>query len=154
MFDHGQTLPIQFLWGGLFGSLAGAVSLLSLLKLTIFKELRNLFQNIITEVDLNIWGICFISLNAGISEEILFRGVMQPFMGIWWSSLLFIGLHGYFTPRSWRVSLYGLLMFAVSVGLGFLCEWYGLMAAICAHTVVDIVILWGLRINLQYIAKN
>lgn len=149
IFAYGQPLHRQIFWGALFGVAAGVLSLFLLLRASIFANLRSLFEYIITEACLTPVNILLISLLAGISEEILFRGAIQPLIGIWWSSLLFISLHGYFNPWNWRTSIYGLLMFAISVGLGILYARVGLYAAICAHTIVDIVILMGLHNGLM-----
>lgn len=90
-----------------------------------------------------------ISLVAGTSEEILFRGAIQPLIGVWWTSLIFVALHGYFMFKSIAHIMLGLLMFTLSVGLGFLFEWAGLIAAMTAHAVYDFALLqavhkWGL----------
>lgn len=89
-----------------------------------------------------------ISLVAGISEEILFRGAIQPLMGVWWTSVLFVALHGYFLFKSPVHIMLGIMMFALSVGLGYLFIWSGLIAAIVAHIVYDFLLLeavtrWG-----------
>ncbi len=145
IFGAGRALPQQLALGALFGAGAGAACLFSLLRVPVFAELRDLFLHVILQARLTRADMAFISLGAGFSEELLFRGALQPLIGIWWSSLLFIALHGYFNPRSWRVTLYGVLMLAVSLGLGLLCRHAGLASAVTAHTVVDVVILWGLH---------
>jgi len=148
IFAQGQAIDRQLLPGLLFGVTAGFFSLF-LLKKPVFRELRKLFQYVITEPKLSVFDIFFISMVTGVSEEILFRAGIQPLIGIWWSSLLFISLHGYFNPRNRRTSLYGLLMFLVSVGLGFLYERVGLVAAVSAHAAVDMVILYGLYVDVD-----
>ncbi len=141
---EGQDISLQVLLGILYGFAAGLFCLFLLLTAPVFKDLRRLFVGIINGAGLNASAIILISTLAGISEELLFRAGLQPLIGLWWSSALFIALHGYFNPRNWRVTLYGLLMFALSIGLGLMYQWLGLLAAIFAHTTVDVVILLGL----------
>ncbi|TYO92317.1 hypothetical protein LX24_02911 [Desulfallas thermosapovorans DSM 6562] len=149
----GRAIPVQILLGSLYGSVAGLICLFLLLAAPVFEDLRNLFIGIINDVNLNPVTIILISALAGFSEEFLFRGGLQPLIGLWWSSALFIALHGYFNPRNWRITLYGLLMFALSIGLGLMYQWVGLLAAIFAHTMVDVVILLGLLVNQKYYLK-
>ena len=90
-----------------------------------------------------------VSVFAGVGEEFLFRGAIQPLLGVWWTSVIFVALHGYFHFKSTGHIIFGLMMFSLSVGLGFLFEWAGLIAAMVAHTVYDFVLLqavhiWGL----------
>ncbi len=89
-----------------------------------------------------------ISFVAGISEEILFRGAIQPLIGVWWTSLIFVALHGYFLFKTPAHLMLGVMMFTLSVGLGYLFIWSGLIAAIAAHIVYDFLLLeavtrWG-----------
>lgn len=149
VFTRGRPIPDQFYHGLVLGAVAGSTSLIALNKLPFLAELRRLFENIISKGQITLGPIMLISFMAGVSEELLFRAVMQPVLGIWWTSFIFIGLHGYFNPFNWRTTCYGLLMFAVSVGLGFLYEMAGLVSAITAHTLIDIIILWGLAVNKQ-----
>lgn len=86
-----------------------------------------------------------ISLVAGVGEELLFRGAIQPLIGVWWTSLLFIALHGYIRLDSLAHAWFALLMFALSVGLGFLFEWLGIVAAMTAHAVYDLVMLYAAK---------
>lgn len=73
---------------------------------------------------------------AGISEEVFFRGVLQPVFGIVFASVLFGLCH--------TVNL-SYAVWAVLMGgyLGWLAEWHGnLWSPIVAHTVIDLVGLW------------
>jgi membrane protease YdiL (CAAX protease family) len=63
----------------------------------ILKKLEEL-KDLICE--LNQYEIIYVSLFAGLSEELLFRGLLQPFWGVTITSILFGALHfltlGYF----------------------------------------------------------
>jgi len=107
-----------------------------------YLERTNLFfTNLIGPIRLSTWEIVFISFCAGTGEEILFRGAVQPWLGIWATSFLFVGLHGYLNPWNKPLLVYGLFMVLIILGIGFMAQTMGLIAAICAHTAVDIILL-------------
>ena len=74
-----------------------------------------------------------LALAAAIGEEILFRGALQPVFGIALSSLAFVLLHGQylFTPGA-------LILFAVSLGFGWLRAVRGTSAAIICHALYNL----------------
>ena len=82
-----------------------------------------------------------ISVFAGAGEEILFRGAIQPLLGNIFTSIIFIGIHGYFKFRSVGHILFGMMMFGLSIMLGFLAEEVGLFAAMVAHALYDLIML-------------
>jgi len=86
-----------------------------------------------------------ISIVAGISEEILFRAALQPIIGIWLTSLIFIGVHGYIRFKTWGHSLFTIFTFMLSVLLGLLFIYFGIISAILAHAIYDILLLRELR---------
>jgi membrane protease YdiL (CAAX protease family) len=93
-------------------------------------------------LDLGGWNPLWISLGAGISEELLFRAALQPLAGIWGASLLFLLVHaGAYNFRRldcatlWQAAS----VFGMGMLLGFAFEYLGLLAAMAAHTIVDIV---------------
>lgn len=69
-----------------------------------------------------------LAMVAGMSEEILFRGALQPVFGTLISSLLFVGLHSLvaFTPAA-------AMLLVVSLGFGLLRARVSTTAAIIAH---------------------
>jgi len=82
-----------------------------------------------------------VSLCAGVGEELFFRGAIQHWLGIPWTAIGFVALHGYLDPRSWRMSLYGLFLTAAMIGLGWQAQEHGLLAPMIAHTIIDVVLL-------------
>ncbi|MDZ7805937.1 MAG: CPBP family glutamic-type intramembrane protease [Gracilimonas sp.] len=82
-----------------------------------------------------------ISVFAGAGEEILFRGAIQPLLGNVFTSIIFIGIHGYFKFKSAGHILFGVMMFGLSLLLGFLASYVGLIAAMIAHSVYDLAML-------------
>lgn len=75
-----------------------------------------------------------LSLFSAVSEEILYRGALQPVFGIGISSLLFTVAHLQYllTPAA-------LIIFAVSLGFSWLRRRYSTSAAIIAHFVYNFI---------------
>jgi membrane protease YdiL (CAAX protease family) len=84
-----------------------------------------------------------------VGEEILFRGGIQPYLGIWVTSFVFILLHGYINPFNIALTLYGIFMVFISAGLGYLFEMYGIIASIVAHFLFDLVMFVFMRKSLD-----
>jgi len=81
-----------------------------------------------------------LALASGVAEEALFRGALQPRLGLVASSLVF-GL-AHFVPRR---GLWPWALFAIATGilLGLLFEWTGnLIAPVTAHASINAVNLW------------
>jgi hypothetical protein len=76
------------------------------------------------------------ALGAGIGEEILFRGAMQPRFGIILSSIIFAVMHiQYFDIVSMGT------LFLISATLGYERKMTNTTAAIITHTLYDLVLL-------------
>ena len=69
-----------------------------------------------------------IGLGAGIGEETLFRGAVQPALGITLTSILFASMHVQYGP-----SLLLGYLFVISVGLGLLRKHINTTASFAAH---------------------
>lgn len=142
-FDHGYSVANQ-IWVGVFAgsATAGVIIFFStrppmgpiLEDFAIFKVLKNSNLSAFDRVQL--------SLFAGAGEEILFRGGIQPLIGIWATSIIFVAIHGYFQFKSVGHILFGVLLFGLSMMLGFLYEHIGLISAMAAHAIYDIILLW------------
>jgi membrane protease YdiL (CAAX protease family) len=86
-----------------------------------------------------------LALASGIAEEMLFRGALQPSVGIFWASLIFGACH--FLPRR-ELMLWSVYAVAMGFAFGGLFEWTGQLAApIAAHVVVN-------GINLPRLARR
>jgi membrane protease YdiL (CAAX protease family) len=76
---------------------------------------------------------------AGLSEEVFFRGVLQPEIGLVWASLAFGLLHALSVA-------YVLWATVVGAYLGYLAQWSGnLWLPIVAHSVIDLIGLCYIR---------
>jgi membrane protease YdiL (CAAX protease family) len=105
------------------------------------------YTQMIGQLQLNWKEILFISLCAGVGEEILFRGALQFFFGIIATAIVFVAIHGYLSIKDWRITVYGLYMTFAIIVLGFLTEWIGIWSAVMAHIVIDIYLLLNLKLE-------
>jgi membrane protease YdiL (CAAX protease family) len=141
VWNTGDGAIRQMGMGSITGLLASGLALF-IISRKFFEKEKAFYYNLIGRLGINRAGIIFISLCAGIGEEIFFRAAIQPYLGISLTSLLFVLLHGYLTPGNLRLSIYGLALTGIIIGFGYLFELVGLIAAITAHTVFDLVLLF------------
>ena len=147
IFTKGMPWRYQVIHGSLYGILA-STSILAILKIKYFENANYFFVEILKTIRLNIFDIFLISLCAGISEELFFRATLQPWLGLWFTSILFIALHGYLDFTKSKLFILGLIMVLVAIGLGFMFKYVGIISAITAHTVFDIIMLF------HFVKKN
>lgn len=88
------------------------------------------------------WRPLWIALAAGLGEELLFRGALQPHLGIWLVSALFALAH----LRAYRISKLDMTaakqlaaLFGASVVLGALAYFLGIVTAIVFHVSMDVI---------------
>jgi len=134
------AIPLQILIGFPIGWIAALIAA-KLIQAKFMLPVREKYGNLITELNLNLWQIIFISFCAGVGEEWLFRAFLQPIWGVWITSFVFVALHGYLNPFDWRISVYGIYLTLVIIALGFMFEYWGIWASAAAHTAIDIVLL-------------
>ncbi len=142
LFSHGFGFTTQLVVG-IAAGLGSATVVLFLSTRPPIKEVLNDFAifKVISKANFSNFDKVQVSLFAGIGEEILFRGALQPVVGIWITSAFFIAIHGYFKFKSKGHLLFGFMMFGLSMMLGFLYETSGLISAMAAHAVYDMVML-------------
>jgi membrane protease YdiL (CAAX protease family) len=79
--------------------------------------------------------ILILALASSVGEELLFRGALLPWLGIWPQALIFAALH---VGPGRRFLPWTLAAFAVGAGFGFLVHWTGdLGAPIAAHFIIN-----------------
>ncbi len=135
------------------GTMAGlviAVGAHLLIASPLLNNVNTSYVRMLGRFRLTLSEILLISLCAGVGEEMLFRGAVQPFLGIPITSIFFVAIHGYLNPRDWRLSIYGLAMTVGIAWLGYLADSRGLLSAIIGHTIIDVYLL----IYLQRTAKS
>jgi len=123
---------IGLVGGVVIGHLAFFISTRSFMK-PVMKKYSQLFG----AFELNHSEMIYVSVCAGVGEEILFRGALQPLMGIILTSILFVAIHGYLNPKNWRISIYGFFMTIAIIGIGYMTIHIGLISAIIAHAMID-----------------
>jgi len=95
--------------------------------------------------------IFFVALISSISEELLFRALLQPFLGLWITSAIF-GLAHWTGQKGLRIWIF--LAFLGGLFLGYLAEHplFGLSGCIAAHFAINLTSLWILtrsRVNVD-----
>jgi membrane protease YdiL (CAAX protease family) len=80
--------------------------------------------------------------------------MIQPWLGILITSFMFIALHGYMSYSSWPKVIFGLILFAVGTILGVLGEYLGLLAAIVAHIIYDIIAFQRIQAEYEELKKK
>ncbi|MGB1050813.1 MAG: CPBP family intramembrane glutamic endopeptidase [Chitinophagales bacterium] len=102
---------------------------------------------------MNSLTIVFLSLCAGIGEELLFRGpllfglfeyISLP-VGILLNAIFFVGLHGYLNPKQDLPWVLRLWLIAFASALGLMTISLSLVSAITAHTIYDLILLHAMR---------
>ena len=112
---------------------------------------RNTTQSIAesySRLDLSGWNPLGMAVAAGFGEELLFRGALQPLVGIWVTSVLFVLVHirAYrLNKLDKRVLFQSISIFAISVVLGYVAAYAGLITAMIIHVAMDIVGLVAVR---------
>ena len=106
----------------------------------IFESMPNRVEKIVQDMRLNIIDCIFLSICAGVGEELLFRSGVQFYLGPLITAVLFVAIHGYLNPFNWKMSLYGLIVlpFILLISYGFIT--FGLWFAIAAHFAYDLVL--------------
>ena len=139
IFISKQGILHELLIGLFLGVFEGLIAW-RIIKLKILQPVRDKYQDIIGSLRMNLGTIIIVSICAGVGEEILFRGILQSYFGIWITAVGFVAIHGYLNPLDWRISLYGAYMTLAIVVIGYLHQLYGLTSAMLAHTMIDIVL--------------
>ena len=88
MASDGRSLVWQFSAGIVLAIAFSVPALIAILKMDFFLSFKTLLLALIQRVDLSGWNPLWFGLCAGIGEELLFRGTLQPLLGIWWTGLL------------------------------------------------------------------
>lgn len=136
-----SPVHVQLLTGAGIGIVL-AFGLNNLVRINYFKPVQELLGSLFKMFDIKLTDMIIIALLAGFCEEILFRAVLQQYWGIWLTSFVFILIHGYFNPKSLSISVFGVIMFLLSVVMGYLYQYMGFWAAVSMHAVYDVLALY------------
>lgn len=121
--------------GGLLAFLMGSSGLWFVLAPESFEELSSA-TNILFGEFRSIPVALAVALSTAVGEELLFRGALQPRLGLLPASLLFAVLHVQYT-----LSPAALIIFSIGLGLGLLRLWRDTTTAIVAHFVYNFTLL-------------
>lgn len=95
--------------------------------------------------ELSATGIVVVAVFSSVGEELLFRGLLQPWLGIWLQALLFGVLHQTRGRSRWAwvawASIVGLLFGAIFAATG------SLLGPLCAHAIIN-------GFNLNYLQNH
>jgi membrane protease YdiL (CAAX protease family) len=80
-------------------------------------------------------GIVALALAPGICEEIMFRGALQPRLGIIATALLFTCIH-----TQYGLSLDALSVFVIAVGLGLIRKFTNTTTSVITHTTYNFIV--------------
>ena len=144
----GQPVAAQIGWGITFGLAISITSSVIVLFFPPFSSLRRQVLELLNRLDLSGLNPLWFGLAAGIGEELLFRGALQPIVGVWWASLIFTLAHfrtGQFHSMNWQKLIYATSVFIAGLFLGYVFSEIGLIAAIVTHATVDVVWFFSVR---------
>lgn len=136
-------MHVQLFWGLSFG-VGAALLALAMVQAPWFNFSQAYFTNLLRSIAPTLPEVLFYSFCAGVGEELLFRGGIQPLfsnpiVGIWVTSIIFIALHGYLSIKDIELTMYGLLMVGVSAGMGYLLLQWGIYASMASHFMFDVI---------------
>ncbi|MBS0263762.1 MAG: CPBP family intramembrane metalloprotease [Planctomycetes bacterium] len=126
-------------WHGTIAGLAGTVPMFLLFALAYrfpvgpLKQIKSfLIRALGPYLLLCRWyDLLLLGAVAGISEELVFRGVLHPKFGIVWSNVVFGAVH-------WITPAYAVTAGLIGAYLGWLCDYSeNLLAPIIAHGLYD-----------------
>jgi hypothetical protein len=141
-----QNWLLQILTGSMFGVVLGVAAVL-LIRHPAYRHILKDYAIIrqIQEFSLTPVLIFFVSIIAGITEEVLFRAAIQPLLGVWITSVIFIAIHGYIRFKSANHFLFTLFTFVLSMVLGLLTMYLGVVSSMAAHAIYDVIVLFGIK---------
>lgn len=143
----GLSLFYQVLLGLVIGALYWTGAAVGYKYMAKHKAAQSMVESY-SRLDLRGWNPLWIALAVGFGEELLFRGALQPLLGLFVTSILFVLAHtrAYrFNMLSKRVLVQALGIFAVSVGFGVLASYAGLITAMIVHASIDVAGLFTVR---------
>lgn len=138
---------LSILWGPVIGVLVGLLLVyLSRLSLNYFRWSRQLHREFrLILGDQSHRELFLLALASSIGEELLFRGALYPWLGLWPQALLFAALH--IGPGK-RFIPWTLMALCIGLLFGLLVQFTGdIGAAITAHFTIN-------YLNLRFIVGH
>jgi membrane protease YdiL (CAAX protease family) len=145
------TRPAAPMWQLVIGqglALLAAIASYALYRFSADAESTAKTIETYSRLDLRGLNPLWMALAAAVGEEMLFRAALQPLLGVWITSLLFLATHMpvYRFRRFDQATLVQAAgIFGTSVALGLVFQYVGLIAAVLVHLWIDIVGLLVVR---------
>lgn len=139
---RGVSWPIQMIGCCLVVPPIALLVLREIERNRFFRSLSEFNHRVFRSMKPTIFQIIMLSVAAGFGEELLFRGAIQPMAGIVPTSLLFGALHTGFRLTERVHLMYACLVFIISVILGVVADTMGLLAAMTAHGLWDLTVMF------------
>lgn len=143
IFESKIGLHYEFIIGVSSGFLFGFMAWW-LIKSEMLKPVLEKYGNVIQSLKMNYFSVVFVSICAGVGEEVFFRGVLQDYLGVIVTAVIFVAIHGYISFKDWRISIYGIYLTFAIIIIGYMDYYFGLTTAMVAHTCIDIVLFYKL----------
>jgi membrane protease YdiL (CAAX protease family) len=142
-FENGMNPFIQLAIGGIIGTVFGFIAW-AFVKSDYMRPVLKKYGQVVKSMKLSVGTIIFLSFCAGVGEEFFFRGVVQDYLGVLITAVIFVLIHGYLNPFDKVIFVYGILMTALITALGFMDIHLGLISAMTAHMMIDVVLFYKL----------
>jgi uncharacterized protein len=113
----------------------------------IYRQLQTNTNQLFGGLVSNPVGIATIALAPAISEEILFRGALQPRIGLTATALLFASFHS-----QYGLSFDTLAVFAIAIGLGLIRKFTNTTTSVISHATYNLAIAIGITGSDLYVA--
>jgi len=110
-------------------------------------KVKSKYSRLLGNLNLSWFDVFFLSVCAGIGEEILFRFALQRLTGVWIAAIIFVAIHGYLNYKDRALCVYGVFMVIASAGFGYLTLKLGLLSAMVAHITVDVYLLVQVKLE-------
>jgi membrane protease YdiL (CAAX protease family) len=130
--DLAGLVSAETAWGMVLGLASGAAALVSMARWRPWREMAARLSSLVDWETFGTADYVLVALLAACGEEPLFRGVLQPWIGLLPTAALFGLLHATCAAHVVLAGGLGLL-------LGWLYQWSGsLWPPIAAHLVIDV----------------
>lgn len=143
IFASSFNWSFQIVIGGLIGLAFGFIAW-RWVRSQYMRPVLDKYGQIVKSLKLKVPAIVFLSFCAGFGEEFFFRGVLQDYLGVFITAVVFVLIHGYLNPFDRVIFTYGLLMTALIIAIGYLDVFFGLITAMSAHMMIDVVLFYQL----------
>lgn len=135
-----DQLTLTHVLTGLELGAAYALLALALMQAPVFRSMPSPVEQMVKNMKLSLWDCFFLSVCAGVGEELLFRSGVQVYLGPILTSVVFVAIHGYLNPVNWRMSLYGVIVLPFILLISYGLPVWGIWFCIAAHFAYDFVL--------------